>query len=42
MGGFMLEIERSKNYFGYDIFTMNTNDGIFQISYENNLDLYWG
>lgn len=38
----MLEIERSKNYFNYDVFTINTDNGIFQISYENNLDLYWG
>lgn len=38
----MLEVEKSKNYFNYDVFTINTDNGIFQISYENNLDLYWG
>ena len=37
----MLEIERSKNSHGYDVFDIITDNGVFQISYENNLDLYW-
>lgn len=38
----MLEIEKSKNSFCYDVFTIDTDSGKFQISFENNLDLYWG
>ncbi len=37
----MLEIERSKNGHGYDVFDIITDTGTFEISYENNLDLYW-
>ena len=37
----MLEIERSKNSHGYDVFDIITDTGTFEISYENNLDLYW-
>lgn len=37
----MLEIKRNINSHGYDVFDIVTDNGIFQISYENNLDLYW-
>lgn len=37
----MLEIKRSINSHGYDVFDITTDDGTFEISYENNLDLYW-
>jgi hypothetical protein len=37
----MLEIKRKKNGHGYDVFDIITDDGTFEISYENNLDLYW-
>ena len=37
----MLEIKRSKNGHGYDVFDIITDNGTFEISYENNLDLYW-
>lgn len=37
----MLEIKRSINGHGYDVFDIITDNGTFQISYENNLDLYW-
>ena len=37
----MLEIKRKKNSHGYDVFDIITDNGIFEISYENNLDLYW-
>ena len=37
----MIEIKRSVNSHGYDVFDIVTNDGTFEISYENNLDLYW-
>ena len=37
----MLEIQRSMNSHGYDVFDIITDDGTFEISYENNLDLYW-
>ena len=37
----MIEIKRKKNSHGYDVFDIITDDGTFEISYENNLDLYW-
>ena len=37
----MLEIKKCKNGHGYDVFDIITDDGTFEISYENNLDLYW-
>ena len=37
----MLEIEKDKNNYGYDVFSIVTTGGTFQISFENNLDLYW-
>lgn len=37
----MLEIKRSMNSHGYDVFDIITDNGTFEISYENNLDLYW-
>lgn len=37
----MQEVERSKNAHGYDVFKIITDKGEFEISYENNLDLYW-
>lgn len=37
----MLEIKRDINSHGYDVFDITTDDGTFEISYENNLDLYW-
>lgn len=37
----MLEITNRKNSHGYDVFDIITDTGSFEISYENNLDLYW-
>lgn len=37
----MLEIKKSKNMHNYDIFDIMTDNGTFEIAYENNLDLYW-
>lgn len=37
----MLEIKRNINSHGYDVFDIMTDNGTFEISYENNLDLYW-
>ena len=37
----MLEITHKKNSHGYDVFDIITANGSFEISYENNLDLYW-
>lgn len=37
----MLEIKRDINSHGYDVFDIMTDNGTFEISYENNLDLYW-
>lgn len=37
----MLEITKNKNDYNYDIFNIKTDQGILQISFENNLDLYW-
>ena len=37
----MLEIKKSRNSHGYDVFDIVTDNGTFEISYENNLDLYW-
>ena len=37
----MIELKQSKNYYNYDVFDIVTNEGILEISYQNNLDLYW-
>lgn len=37
----MIEINKDKNDFGYDVFTMKTNEGTFQILFATNGDLYW-
>ena len=37
----MLEVEKQKNGNGYDLFRIVTDEGVFEISFENNLDLYW-
>ena len=37
----MLEIKCNKSGHGYDYFDMSTDEGIFRISFENNLDSYW-
>jgi len=37
----MIEIEKTINGRGYDFFTINTDDGIFSISFQGNLDLYF-
>lgn len=37
----MQEVVRDKNSFGYDVFTINTDTGNFEISFQNNGDLYW-
>lgn len=37
----MIEVKRSKNGYNYDVFDIVTNEGILEISYENNFDLYW-
>ena len=37
----MQEVERSKNNHGYDVFNIITDNGEFEISFQNNLDLYW-
>ena len=37
----MIELKQSKNYFNYDVFDIITNEGILEISYQNNQDLYW-
>lgn len=36
----MLEVEKFKNYNGYDVIIIKTNEGAFEISFEGNLDLY--
>ena len=37
----MIELKQSKNCFNYDVFDIITNEGILEISYQNNQDLYW-
>ncbi len=37
----MLEITKTKNHHGYDVFYIETDEGILQISFQGNLDLYW-
>ena len=37
----MQEVEKRKNGHGYDVFRIITDNGDFEISFENNLDLYW-
>ena len=37
----MGEIKKEKNLFGYYVFKIQTDDGVFEISFQNNLDLYW-
>ena len=37
----MLELKNYKNGYNYDVFDIITNEGVIEISYENNLDLYW-
>lgn len=37
----MIEIKCNKSGHGYDYFEINTNEGVFTISFENNLDSYW-
>lgn len=37
----MLEIRKDKNSHGYDEFYITTDEGTFEISFQNNLDLYW-
>lgn len=37
----MQELKRDKNSFGYDVFIINTDTGSFEISFQNNGDLYW-
>ena len=37
----MLEITKTKNAHDYDVITIKTEDEEFEISFQNNLDLYW-
>jgi hypothetical protein len=37
----MQEVNRTQNAHGYDVFKITTDRGEFEISFENNLDLYW-
>lgn len=37
----MVEINKIKDTYDYYVFTIQTDDGIFEISFQNNLDLYW-
>lgn len=37
----MLQIEKYKNAFGYNIYDITTHEGCFKIYFSNNLDLYW-
>ena len=37
----MVKIENEKNGHGYDVYTITTEDGTFEISFQGNLDLYW-
>lgn len=37
----MLEITKQKNAHDYDVITIKTEDEEFEISFQNNLDLYW-
>ena len=37
----MITMEKRKNGNGYDVITIYTEEGSFNISYQGNLDLYW-
>lgn len=37
----MIEVEKYKGVHGYDFFDIKTNEGTFEISFQNNGDLYW-
>lgn len=37
----MQEIKKIDNGTGYDEFHIETNEGVFEISFQGNLDLYW-
>lgn len=37
----MVEITKIKDEYGHYIFNIKTEEGIFSISFQNNLDLYW-
>lgn len=37
----MLDVRKNKNSFGYDVFYIKTTEGEFEISFQNNLDLYF-
>ena len=37
----MVEINKEKNSLGYYTFKIQTDEGVFEISFQNNLDLYW-
>lgn len=37
----MIQIEKRKNAHGYDVVIIKTEEGAFEISFQNNLDLYW-
>lgn len=37
----MLKVTKTQNSHGYDIFIITTDEGAFEISFQNNLDLYW-
>lgn len=37
----MLQLTKLESYNDYDRFSIKTNEGEFNISFENNLDLYW-
>ena len=37
----MVNVDKTNNCHGYDVITITTNEGSFEISFQNNLDLYW-
>lgn len=37
----MIEVDKSKNNWGYDTFTIKTDEGAFRILFADNGDLYW-
>lgn len=37
----MLQLRKTKNDHGYDSYIIITDEGYFDITFENNLDLYW-
>ena len=37
----MIEVNSEKNSHGYDVFLIKTDEGIFEISFQNNQDLYF-